>query len=254
MLDAAAQSWTQIASQLALRTQAFIGGRQVDAADGRTFETINPATGAVLARVASCDAADVDRAVEAARRAFESGVWSRLAPAARKRHLIRLADLIDAHKDELACLESLDVGKPISDCLAVDIPLTSTCIRWYGEAIDKIYDEIAPTAPSAISLMRREPIGVIAAVVPWNFPLLMAAWKIGPVLAAGNSIIVKPAEQSPLSLLRLAELAAEAGIPDGVFNVVPGLGETAGRALGLHMDVDAVTFTGSTQVGKLFMQ
>ena len=254
MLDAAAQSWTQIASQLALRTQAFIGGRQVDAADGRTFETINPATGAVLARVASCDAADVGRAVEAARRAFESGVWSRLAPAARKRHLIRLADLIDAHKDELACLESLDVGKPISDCLAVDIPLTSTCIRWYGEAIDKIYDEIAPTAPSAISLMRREPIGVIAAVVPWNFPLLMAAWKIGPVLAAGNSIIVKPAEQSPLSLLRLAELAAEAGIPDGVFNVVPGLGETAGRALGLHMDVDAVTFTGSTQVGKLFMQ
>ena len=181
MLDAAAQSWTQIASQLALRTQAFIGGRQVDAADGRTFETINPATGAVLARVASCDAADVDRAVEAARRAFESGVWSRLAP------------LIDAHKDELACLESLDVGKPISDCLAVDLPLTSTCIRWYGEAIDKIYDEIAPTAPSAISLMRREPIGVIAAVVPWNFPLLMAAWKIGPVLAAGNSIIVKPA-------------------------------------------------------------
>jgi gamma-glutamyl-gamma-aminobutyraldehyde dehydrogenase/4-guanidinobutyraldehyde dehydrogenase/NAD-dependent aldehyde dehydrogenase len=176
-----------------------------------------------------------------------------MAPAQRGRRLVRLAELILEHRDELALLETLDVGKPIRDSLSVDVPLTATCIRWYGEAIDKIYDEIAPTARSAVSLMRREPLGVVAAVVPWNFPLLMAAWKIGPVLAAGNSLVLKPAEQSPLSILRVAELAIEAGIPEGVFNVVTGMGETAGRALGLHLDVDAVTFTGSTEVGKYFM-
>jgi gamma-glutamyl-gamma-aminobutyraldehyde dehydrogenase/4-guanidinobutyraldehyde dehydrogenase/NAD-dependent aldehyde dehydrogenase len=146
------------------------------------------------------------------------------------------------------------MGKPIRDSLAVDVPLTAQCIRWYAEAIDKLYDEIAPTAPSAVSLIRREPLGVVAAVVPWNFPLLMAAWKIGPILAAGNSIVLKPAEQSPLTAIRLGELAAQAGIPEGVFNVLPGYGETAGRALGLHMDVDAVAFTGSAEVGKLFLQ
>ena len=245
--------WKSFAASVTPRTQAFIGGKQVSAASGATFATVNPATGATLAEVAACDSADVDRAVEVARAVFESGVWSRMAPAERKKRLVRFADLIDAHCDELAVLESLDVGKPISDCLAVDLPLTANCIRWYGEAIDKIYDEVAPTAPSALAIMRREPLGVVAAVVPWNFPLLMAAWKIGPVLAAGNSLILKPAEQSPLSILRVAELAVEAGIPEGVFNVLPGYGETAGKALGLHRDIDAVTFTGSTEVGKYFM-
>lgn len=245
--------WKSFAVSIAPRTQAFIGGKQVSAASGASFTTINPATGTTLATVAACDSEDVDRAVKVARAVFESGVWSRMAPAERKKRLVRLADLIDTHRDELAVLESLDVGKPISDCLAVDLPLTANCIRWYGEAIDKIYDEVAPTAPSALAIMRREPLGVVAAVVPWNFPLLMAAWKIGPVLAAGNSMILKPAEQSPLSILRVAELAVEAGIPEGVFNVLPGYGETAGKALGLHRDVDAVTFTGSTEVGKYFM-
>jgi gamma-glutamyl-gamma-aminobutyraldehyde dehydrogenase/4-guanidinobutyraldehyde dehydrogenase/NAD-dependent aldehyde dehydrogenase len=245
--------WKSFAASIAPRTQAFIGGKQVSAASGASFATLNPATGAALANVAACDSEDVDRAVKVARAVFESGVWSRMAPAERKKRLVRFADLIDAHRDELAVLESLDVGKPISDCLAVDLPLTANCIRWYGEAIDKIYDEVAPTAPSALAIMRREPLGVVAAVVPWNFPLLMAAWKIGPVLAAGNSMILKPAEQSPLSILRVAELAVEAGIPEGVFNVLPGYGETAGKALGLHRDIDAVTFTGSTEVGKYFM-
>ena len=253
MSDRSKAGWAEMATAISPRTQAFIGGKTVAAASGATFTTINPATGLPIAEIAACDREDVDRAVRAARAAFEKGVWSRAAPAERKKRLIHFAELIDRHRDELALLETIDVGKPIGDSLAVDLPLTATCIRWYGEAIDKIYDEIAPTAPTAISLMRREPLGVVAAVVPWNFPLLMSAWKIGPVLAAGNSLILKPAEQSPLSALRLAELAAEAGIPEGVFNVVPGLGETAGRALGLHGDVDAVTFTGSTEVGKYFM-
>jgi len=253
MSDKSKADWAQKAAGITLRTQAFIGGKTAAAASGATFATINPATGKSLADIASCDAEDVERAVRSARAAFESGVWSRMAPSERKKRLIRFADLIDAHREELALLETLDVGKPIGDSLAVDLPLTANCIRWYGEAIDKVYDEIAPTAPSAVALMRREPLGVVAAVVPWNFPLLMAAWKIGPVLAAGNSLVLKPAEQSPLSALRLAELALEAGIPEGVFNVVPGLGETAGRAIGLHRDIDAVTFTGSTEVGKYFM-
>ncbi|WP_395671171.1 aldehyde dehydrogenase [Phenylobacterium sp.] len=247
------ETWADKANALSLRTQAFIDGKFVDAASGKTFASINPATGKSLADVAAGDTEDVDRAVRAARKVFESGVWSRMSPAQRGRRLVKLAELIDQHREELALLETLDVGKPIRDSLGVDVPLTATCIRWYGEAIDKIYDEIAPTARSAVSLMRREPLGVVAAVVPWNFPLLMAAWKIGPVLAAGNSLVLKPAEQSPLSILRVAELAIEAGIPEGVFNVVTGFGETAGRALGVHMDVDAVTFTGSTEVGKYFM-
>ena len=253
MAGKSVSDWKSFAASITPRTQAFIGGKQVSAVSGARFATLNPATGLTLADVAACDREDVDRAVLVARAAFESGVWSRMAPAERKKRLVRFADLIDAHRDELAVLESLDVGKPISDCLSVDLPLTANCIRWYGEAIDKIYDEVAPTAPSALAIMRREPLGVVAAVVPWNFPLLMSAWKIGPVLAAGNSLILKPAEQSPLSVLRLAELAVEAGIPEGVFNVLPGFGETAGKALGLHRDVDAVTFTGSTEVGKYFM-
>ena len=251
---AVSTDWHSRAASLRINGHAFIGGRSVPSVSGRTFDCVNPATGKVLAQVAACDTEDVDRAVRAARAAFESGKWSRMAPRERKDRLAAFADAISAHKEELALLETLDMGKPIRDSLAVDVPLTAQCIRWYAEAIDKLYDEIAPTAPSAVSLIRREPLGVVAAVVPWNFPLLMAAWKIGPILAAGNSIVLKPAEQSPLTAIRLGELAAQAGIPEGVFNVLPGYGETAGRALGLHMDVDAVAFTGSAEVGKLFLQ
>jgi gamma-glutamyl-gamma-aminobutyraldehyde dehydrogenase/4-guanidinobutyraldehyde dehydrogenase/NAD-dependent aldehyde dehydrogenase len=246
--------WRSRSEALSFRSQAFINGRYADSASGKTFDCVNPATGRVLTRVAAGDREDVDRAVKAARAAFEKGHWSRMAPAQRKKRLQKFADLIDKHGSELALLETLDMGKPIRDSSAIDIPLSASCIRWYGEAIDKIYDEIAPTGPEAVALIRREPVGVVGAVVPWNFPLLMASWKIGPVLAAGNSIIVKPAEQSPLTVIRIAELAAEADIPEGVFNVVPGFGETAGQAIGRHVDIDAVTFTGSGEVGKLFLR
>jgi gamma-glutamyl-gamma-aminobutyraldehyde dehydrogenase/4-guanidinobutyraldehyde dehydrogenase/NAD-dependent aldehyde dehydrogenase len=242
------------ASRLTFRNQAFINGKYLPAASGKTFDCINPATGKAITQISECDKEDVDRAVKAARAAFDKGSWSRMAPSARKKVLMRFAGLIEKHTTELALLETLDMGKPIRDSSRIDIPLAAQAIGWYAEAIDKLYDEIAPTGPEAVSLIRREPVGVVAAVVPWNFPLLMASWKIGPALATGNSMIVKPAEQSPLTALRIAELAAEAGIPEGVFNVVPGFGETAGQALGRHMDVDCVTFTGSTEVGKFFLR
>ncbi len=245
--------WKSRAEALDIRHQAFIGGRYVDAACGKTFDDVSPVDGRVLAKVAACDAEDVDRAVAAARSSFESGSWSQTAPAERKRVLQRFADLIRDHADELALLETLDMGKPIRDAAGIDIPAVANCIAWYAEAIDKIYDEVAPTSRSALALVTREPLGVVGAVVPWNFPLLMAAWKIGPALATGNSMVLKPAEQSPLSAIRVAELAVEAGVPEGVLNVVPGFGETAGRAIGLHMDVDAVAFTGSAEVGKFFL-
>ena len=248
------ESWNDQARSLSYRNQCFIGNRFVSAASGRTFTCTNPATGKALTQVSAGDKEDVDRAVKAARAAFDKGVWSRIAGAERKKVLLRFADLMEKHATELALLETLDMGKPIGDSSSVDVPLSIQCIRWYAEAIDKIYDEIAPTAPNAISLIRREPLGVVGAVIPWNFPLLMGSWKIGPALATGNSMVIKPAEQSPLSMLRLAELAAEAGVPEGVFNVVPGYGETAGQALGRHMDVDAITFTGSTEVGKFFLR
>ncbi|CAA9541281.1 MAG: Aldehyde dehydrogenase [uncultured Thermoleophilia bacterium] len=246
--------WKTLADQVEIPHQAFIDGRYVDALSGETFDDISPIDGRRLAQVASCGSADVDVAVAGARRAFESGVWSRSAPKQRKAVLLRLAELIREHADELAVLETLDMGKPISDALADDMRLSADCIQYYGEAVDKVYDEIAPTGPNAISMIRREPLGVVAAVVPWNFPLMMAAWKLGPALAAGNSVVLKPAEQSPLTALRLGALAAEAGIPDGVVQVVPGDGPGAGRPLGLHPDVDMVTFTGSTEVGKLFLR
>jgi acyl-CoA reductase-like NAD-dependent aldehyde dehydrogenase len=245
---------TLSAGTLDIRTKAFIDGEYVDAASGETFDCVSPRSGSLLAAVAACDEVDVDAAVRGARKAFESGIWSRSAPAVRKRVLIRLAALIEEHAEELALLETLDMGKPIRDSRAVDIPLAAGCISYYGEAVDKVYDEIAPTDPSSVVMVVREPLGVVGAVVPWNFPLLMAAWKIGPALAAGNSVVLKPAEQSPLTALRLAELAAEAGVPDGVLQVVPGFGETAGQALGRHADVDMVAFTGSTEVGKLFLR
>lgn len=245
--------WRAAAAKLTFRDRAFIGGNFVDAASGQSFDCISPIDGAVLARVAACDGEDVDRAVQAARAAFEKGVWADQAPKQRKRALVKLAELIAKHADELALLETLDMGKPISNARNSDLRAVGECVRWYGEAIDKIYDEIAPTPKTALALITREPLGVVGAVVPWNFPLLMAAWKFAPALAAGNSVVLKPAEQSPLTALRVAELAMEAGIPAGVFNVVPGFGETAGQALGRHMDVDAISFTGSSEVGKLFL-
>ncbi len=248
------KDWAQSAAKLSLRRHHFIDGKSIPSASGETFAVVNPATGKELVRTASGDGADVDRAVRSARQAFEDGRWSRLDPADRKRRLLKLAELMRAHAEELALLETLNMGKPISDSLNIDVPVAANCIAWNAEAIDKLYGEIAPTGPGALALVSREPLGVVAAVVPWNFPLLMACWKLGPALAAGNSVILKPAEQSPQSVLRLAELAIEAGIPDGVFNVVTGYGETAGKALGMHMDVDALAFTGSTEVGKYFME
>lgn len=254
MSDLTHQQWAERAAQLRIRDQAFIDGKFVPAASGRRFATINPATGATLAEVAEGDAEDIDRAVRAARRAFEDGRWSRIAPGDRKAVLLRLADLIRQNLHEMALLDSLDMGKLVQDAVTIDAPGSAHFFQWYAEAIDKIYDEVAPTGPGDLALVRRVPLGVVGAVVPWNFPLDMATWKAAAALAAGNSVVLKPAEQSPLSALRLAELAAEAGVPDGVFNVVPGYGPTAGRALGLHMDVDCLAFTGSTAVGKLFMQ
>ncbi|QYX57323.1 aldehyde dehydrogenase [Roseovarius sp. SCSIO 43702] len=246
--------WKSRAAALSIEGRAFMDGRFVDAASGRTFQSVNPATGAVLAEVAECDEADVDRAVAAARKAFEDGRWSRMAPGDRKGILLKLADLIRENLEEMALLDSLDMGKLVQDAVTVDAPGSAHFFQWYAEAIDKLYDEVAPTGPGDLALVRRVPLGVVGAVVPWNFPLDMATWKAAAALAAGNSVVLKPAEQSPLSALRLAELAAEAGVPDGVFNVVPGYGQTAGRALGLHMDVDCLAFTGSTATGKRFME
>lgn len=242
------------AAALRLETRAFIDGRFVDAASGRTFPTVNPATGRVITEVAACDAEDVDRAVGAARRAFESGAWSRMAPRGRKEVLLKLADLIEANSEELALLETLDCGKPISDARAVDLPDSVATLRWHAEATDKIYDQMSPAPHDVVSMIVREPIGVVGAVIPWNFPIFVAMWKLAPALAGGNSLILKPAELTSLSLLRIASLAAEAGLPDGVLNVLPGLGHEAGKAIGLHMDIDCVSFTGSGEVGRYFLE
>jgi len=246
--------WQQQASRQTLTNKAWIADRHVTAESGATFDCINPATNQLLAPVTACGDAEIDLAVRSARRAFEEGPWARMSPAERKRVLLRLAELILAHREELALLDSLSMGKPVMDAFNIDVPGAANVFAWYGEALDKLYDEVAPTASSAVATITREALGVVAAVVPWNFPLDMAAWKLAPALAAGNSVVLKPAEQSPFSALRLGELAAEAGLPQGVLNIVPGLGEEAGRALGLHPDVDCLVFTGSTQVGKYFMQ
>ncbi|WDH37585.1 aldehyde dehydrogenase [Pseudomonas chlororaphis] len=242
--------WEQRFQSLTLEGRAFIDGQYCHAASAATFECISPVDGRFLANVASTDEADANRAVQVARQAFESGVWSRKAPAERKRVLIRFADLILEHQDELALLETLDMGKPIGDSLSIDVPATANAIRWNAEAIDKIYDEVAATPHDQLGLVTREASGVVAAIVPWNFPLIMASWKFAPALAAGNSFILKPSEKSPLTAIRIAQLALDAGIPKGVFNVLPGYGHTVGKALALHMDVDVLAFTGSTAVGK----
>ncbi len=243
-----------IAGSIEFETRAFIDGDFVPAASGKTFDTVNPATGKVIAAIAEGDQEDANRAIRAARNAFESGSWSAMAPRDRKAALLRLAALVEKHQAELAVLESLDTGKPVLDAYNADIPDAIATLQWHAEAIDKIYDTISPTSSDIVSMVVREPIGVVGAVIPWNFPLAITAMKIGPVLAGGNSIVIKPAEQTPLTALRLARLAAEAGIPDGVINVVPGFGETAGQAIGRHNDVDCLSFTGSTEVGGYFLK
>jgi gamma-glutamyl-gamma-aminobutyraldehyde dehydrogenase/4-guanidinobutyraldehyde dehydrogenase/NAD-dependent aldehyde dehydrogenase len=246
--------WHQRALVQQIDGRAFINGERVWARSGQQFDNHSPIDGRLLGPVARCDGNDVDRAVVAARAAFDDSRWAGMAPAKRKRTMLRFADLIQKNAAELALLETLDMGKPIKYSQSVDVPAAANCIRWYGEAIDKVYDEIAPTAADSLALITREPVGVVAAIVPWNYPMIMAAWKIAPALAAGNSVVLKPSEKSPLTALRLGELALEAGIPAGVFNVVPGYGQEAGSALALHMDVDCIGFTGSTRVGKQIMQ
>jgi 4-(gamma-glutamylamino)butanal dehydrogenase len=247
------EDYDAIASKLTFPTHAFINGSFRPAKSGRTFVTDNPATGAKLADVAACDAEDVEVAVAAAREAFEDGRWSKLHPSARKEMLLRLCALMSDNLQELAVLESLDSGKTIYDSVNVDVPETIHCIKWHAELIDKIYDQVAPASENHIALVVREPVGVVGLVLPWNFPLLMLAWKIGPALAAGCSVVVKPAKETSLTALRLAELAQEAGIPAGVLNIIPGGGGEVGEPLGKHPDVDMVSFTGSTVTGKRFL-
>ncbi|WP_424972880.1 aldehyde dehydrogenase [Dinoroseobacter sp. S76] len=248
------EEYKAIAAELSLPNQAFIDGRFRPAASGATFPSVNPATGDTLAEIAACGAADVDVAVAKARDAFAEGRWSRQSPAARKAVLIRLAKLMTRNARELAVMESLDSGKTIFDCETVDVPEAISCLIWHAELIDKIYDQVAPASEDHIALVLREPVGVVGLVLPWNFPLLMLAWKIGPALAAGCSVVVKPAEETSLTALRLAELAMEAGLPRGVLNVVTGTGPEVGEPLGRHMDVDALSFTGSTETGRRFLR
>jgi gamma-glutamyl-gamma-aminobutyraldehyde dehydrogenase len=246
------EEYRAVAATLDLPQNAWIDGGYRPAISGRTFDTVNPATGAVLGRVAACDADDVDLAVQKAREAFEDGRWSRLHPRARKDVLVRLAKLLERNARELAVMESLDSGKTIYDCENVDIPEAIHVIKWHGELIDKIYDQVSPASNDHIAMVLREPVGVVGLVLPWNFPLLMLAWKIGPALAAGCSVVVKPAQETSLTALRLAEIAAEAGLPRGVLNIVTGGGEV-GEAVGRHPDVDMVSFTGSTVTGRKFL-
>ena len=254
MLDRTRQDWQSLAASLDIESGAFIDGEYRDALSGETRPTVSPGDGRKLANVASCGIEDADLAVGIARKTFETGTWANMAPADRKMVLVRWAELIEAHGEEIALLESLDVGKPISDTTAVDVPSAVRTIRWSGEAIDKVYDEISPTPRDCLALVQRLPLGVVAAIVPWNFPLSTTAWKLAPSLATGNSVILKPASNTPLSALRIAGLAREAGLPDGVLQVLPGPGGSLGRHLALHDDIDGLTFTGSTEVGKQLMQ
>lgn len=237
-----------------VRTLAYLDGAFVPAASGATFESIDPATGKKLADIAACDAEDVDRAVASARAAFESGVWSRKHPSERREVLLKLVELLEANLEDLALTEAIDAGKPITDCREFDLPDTINSIRWHAEAADKLFGKTAPAGDGAVGMIVHEPIGVVGAVLPWNFPLAMLAWKLGPALASGNSVVVKPPELTTLTTLRFAELATEAGLPDGILNVVPGFGHVTGKALGLHGDVDAISFTGSNEVGREFLR
>ena len=248
-----ATNYKAIAKKLKFEGRAFINGKYVNAIDGKKFETINPATGEKLCMVAKCNHKDVDLAVKVSRKAFNSGVWSKSSPEHRKEVLLKFAELLRKHGDVNSVLECVDTGKLIADCInevANDAPMH---FQWYGELIDKVFGKVGPTEPSITSLIVKEPIGVVAGIVPWNFPLMMAVWKMAPSLAAGCSVIIKPAEDTPLTAIRVAEIGKEAGIPDGVLNVLPGYGDV-GEALGRHKDIDAVSFTGSTEVGGYFMK
>ncbi len=249
-----AAEYKAIAAEIQLPTNAFIDGSFRPAISGKTFTSVNPATGEALAEIAACDASDVDDAVAKAKEAFDDGRWRLRSPGERRDALLKLAKLIERNRHELAVMESLDSGKPVRECQTVDIPDTIHTIRWHAELIDKIYDNTNNVGPNALAMVVREPIGVVGCVLPWNFPLLMLAWKIGPALAAGCSVIVKPAQETTLTTLRVAELAHEAGIPAGVFNVVTGSGKDVGEPIGLHMDVDMVAFTGSTPTGRRFLR
>ena len=247
------EEYKAIAADLDFPTSAYVDGGYRPAASGKTFATVNPATGEKLTDIAACGAEDVDFAVTKAREAFDDGRWSRMHPSERKDVLIRFCKLLTRNQRELAVMEAVDSGKPIYDCETVDIPETIHCIKWHAEAIDKIYDQVSPASDDHIAMVLREPIGVVGLVLPWNFPLLMLAWKIGPALAAGCSVVVKPAEETSLTALRVAELASEAGLPKGVLNILPGGGAEVGEPIGRHMDIDMVSFTGSTVTGKRFL-
>jgi len=246
-------AWLTAAKQVQPSGEAFIDGERVGALSAETFVDTSPRDGAVLAEVASCGDEDVDRAVRAARAAFEDGRWAGRTPRQRKAVLLRFAELIRQHTEELALVETLDVGKPITESVRVDVGGAAACIQYFAELADKLFGEVAPMGPKVHATVTREPVGVVGCVIPWNYPMLIASWKLGPALVCGNSVVLKPAEQAPLSSIRLAELAVEAGLPAGVLNVVPGDGPVTGQALGRHMDVDKVAFTGSTEVGKLFL-
>ncbi|WP_175724263.1 aldehyde dehydrogenase [Burkholderia ambifaria] len=246
------EDWQARAAVLRIEARAFIDGDPCHAHSGATFACVSPIDCRVLAHVADCGADDVDAAVAAARRAFDAQAWAGMNPRARKAVLQRWAALMRVHRDELALLETLDTGKPIADTTAIDVPAAAHCVDWYAEAIDKVGGEVVPADRHLVGLVTREPIGVVAAVVPWNFPLLMAAWKFAPALAAGNSVVLKPSEKSPLTAIRVAQLACDAGVPPGVFSVVPG-GAEPGRLLALHRDVDCIAFTGSARTGQQIM-
>ena len=236
------------------QTKCLINGKWVDAESGKTFETLNPSTGEVIAKVAEGDKADVDKAVKAARKQFEGGAWRKMNARERGRLIYKFADLVEENFDELAALETLDNGKPIADSRGADLPLALDCYRYYAGWADKIEGKTIPINGPYHCYTRHEPTGVVGQIIPWNFPILMQAWKLGPALAAGCTVVLKPAEQTPLTALRIGELITEAGFPDGTVNIIPGYGETAGAAISRHMDVDKVAFTGSTEVGKLIMK
>lgn len=247
-------NWQALSKEIKLDGRAFINGQRVSALNSDLFDCISPIDGKKIAEISRCNGDDINVAVTAARRAFEDGRWAHKTPRERKNIMCRFSELVLQNAETLALMETLDMGKPVNYSLNVDVNSAANNLRWFGEAIDKIYDEIAPTPRTALALITREPIGVVGAIVPWNYPMIMACWKIAPSLAAGNSIVLKPSEKSSLTALKLAEIALEAGIPAGVFNVVTGFGHEAGSALALHMDVDCIAFTGSTNVGKMIMQ
>jgi 4-(gamma-glutamylamino)butanal dehydrogenase len=247
------EGWVARAAALKIEGRAFIDGTYVDALNGKTFAKISPIDGRVFAHVADCGAADVDRTVKAARAAFDNGVWRDADPLHKKKVLLRFAELIRENAYEIALLETLDIGKVIANSISVDVPSCANCIQYYAELADKLCDEVAPVGAPDVAMVRKEALGVVGAIVPWNYPLIIAAWKLGPALVAGNSVILKPAEQSPFGSLVLGGLAKEAGLPNGVLNIVPGFSEKAGKPMALHPDVDMIAFTGSTEVGKLMM-